>query len=166
MAKFSYLLFFIFLLTSCSLFKKDFYDEHPCISEKTKNIVIEWGYYITETNSIYGFKLDTKGQVYIFEKSDLEGKLLLTLPLNEFCDIYSSVNREILKTQTLSVPSDTNAFIMMKNPDLNYQFRAIWDPRFETVGSQGFRDIFKKLNKQLPADPNNKKIYHNFEFKD
>ena len=167
MVRFSiYFILCTFLFSSCSLFKKDFYADHPCINEKSKNIEIKWGFYITETKELYGFKLDTKGQVFLIDNNLADESLLLTLNKEEYCDIFISINKEIIKTQTLNVPADTNAFITFNNPDMNYDFRAIWDPNYETIGSEGFREIFKKLNKVLPSDTDGKKMYFNFEFKD
>lgn len=167
MVKFRFIILIIVLLvSSCSLFKKDFYDNHPCINQQSKNVLIEWGYYLSTNKKLYGFRLDTKGKLYLIDKDNYDGKLLLTLSLDEYCELYSGINQEILKTQTLNVPRDTNTFIMLKNPDIKYTFRALWDPNYETVGSEGFRELFKKLNKYLPPDPNGNKIYHNFEFID
>ena len=161
-----YFIFLAILISSCSLFKKDFYTNHPCINEKSKNIEIKWGFYIAESKELYGFKLDTKGQCFLIDKNKVDESLLLTLSKEEYCDLYFSINKEIIKTQTLNVPADTNAFITFDNPDMNYNFRAIWNPNYETIGSKGFREIFKKLNKALPSDQDGKKTYFNFEFKD
>jgi len=166
MVKFNFIILILIFTYSCSLFKKDFYDEHPCINQQSKNVEIEWGYYLSTNKNLFGFRLNTKCELYLIDKEDYNGSLLMTLSLDEYCELYSNLNKEILKTQTLNVPRDTNAFIMVKNPDKQYIFRALWDPNFETVGSEGFREVFKQLNKYLPADPNGKKIYHNFEFYD
>lgn len=161
MVKYSFL-FLIFVLISCNIFKKDIYKDHPCITKNNKDFTIEWGYYLSENRDFYAFRMNTLGEISKVSKDTIEQ--LLKIDYYEFCDLYSEINKEILNTQSLNVPCDTNVYVLVKNETLNYQFRALWDPKFETVGSAGFRDVWKKLNTYLPIDPNGKRTYFNFEF--
>lgn len=158
------ILILIVVLSSCSLFEKDIYEDHPCVKEANKELTIEWGYYLRKSNDFYAFRLNTLGEISKVSKTKSEN--LMKIDYDKFCSLYSDINKEILKTQTLNVPRDTNVYVLIKNETLNYQFRALWDPKYETVGSEGFRAIWKSLNSNLPIDPNGKRTYFNFEFND
>lgn len=161
MVKYSFL-FLILIFSSCNIFKKDIYKDHPCITENNKDYTIEWGYYLSESRDYFAFRLNTLGEISMVSKDTVEH--FMKIEFDEFCELYSDINKEILNTQSLNVPRDTNTYVLVKNETLNYQFRALWDPQFETIGSAGFREVWKKLNEHLPIDPNGKRTYFNFEF--
>jgi hypothetical protein len=169
MVKFK-LVFVLFSLSifvgACNLFKKDIYKDHPCINNKTQNLNIEWGYYLNQTKDFYGFRLNTKGEIYSITKSKQQGEYLLTISKEDYCNLYSDLNTEVFKSQTLNVPRDTNCYFIIENKQVNYFFRALWDPNFKNVGSDGFKEVWRKFNQKLPIDENGKKMYYNFEFND
>lgn len=158
-------IFAIFLIsTSCSLFKPDPYKDHPCVNDKNKSQTVEWGYYLSESKEFFGFKLNTLGEIYLSSNVNSEEQIIHKISFEEFCKINSELNKEIIKTQTLNVPRDTNAYIIIRNNEINYFFRAAWDPKFETYGSAGFREIWKELNLKISGDTVKNKINYKFEF--
>ena len=160
-----YKVFAVFLiLTSCSLFKGNPFKDHPCVNDKNKTQTIEWGYYLSESKDFYGFKLNTLGEIYLTSKDEIDGNFIHKISFDEYCELNTELYKEILKTQTLNVPQDTNAYIIIKNNKLNYFFRAAWDPKFETYGSEGFRNIWKSLNSKISQDTVKNKIKYKFEF--
>ncbi len=168
MVKFKLLIILAILMFvgACNIFKKDFYKDHPCVNEKTKNLSIEWGYYLSQTKDYYGFKLTTKGDIYSITKTNSEGEYLLSISKEVYCSLYADLNKEVFKSQTLNVPRDTNCYFLIENKENNYMFRALWDPKFKNIGSDGFKSVWKKFNNKLPIIKDGKKTYYNFEFND
>lgn len=132
-----FLLLLVFV-TSCT-------PKYPfCISEKTKDLRIEWGKiyfngkleerYVLHSNGLLFQSLGTK-----------EKKKLGRFNEPRFCSILSEVNETILKTQAINEIGDTLNFVEYSNPKLGLFFSAKWNPRFKTKNSIHFRALYDSL---------------------
>ncbi|MDC1068364.1 hypothetical protein OAQ99_04320 [Candidatus Kapabacteria bacterium] len=164
-----YILIFSLLL-SCSSTKKENKQENPpvisnCVSELTKNAVIRWGYVYKQNQTEKAYQLNTQGDIYrqdetkiVVRKEKIEDLInskpnyIESVSRETYCDIYVQVQKEFIKAQALFVPADTMVFVQLINPDAGTNLRALWNPNYEAIGSEGFRKVWAMLDKALPKD--------------
>lgn len=168
------ILTFAFLLACSSAKNETTTDKSPekklvisnCVSEINKNAEIRWGWVYDASKTEKAYKLDTHGDIervpeqkIVVRKGSIEtledknAKFIETVSRETYCDIYVSLQKEFIKTQSLFVPADTMVFIQLINPDAGTNLRALWNPKYEAIGSKGFREVWAKLEKALPSNP-------------
>jgi hypothetical protein len=94
----------------------------------------------------YSLKADLQITNNSVPKTFDEPKLLAKVDSNTYCEIYNDLMNLMLKVQTLYVPADSNHFVEFINPEMNYRFRAVWNPTNENKGNKEFRQFYERLN--------------------
>lgn len=155
MVNFKYILLIAIIFISCSSTKKEENEKKEklivknCINESNQDVEITWGKYIKAENKYLSYKLTTTGDVYRINKDDSE-TAISNIYTEEYCDVYISLQKTFLKYQTVRIPADTAKFIYLTNPKLKSDFKAMWNPNYETVSNKSFNKIFNLLNQTLP----------------
>jgi len=148
------LILFTFIFVGCTSTPK----KPDCIGERTKNAEIIWGE-ITDggkQRNYYTLKSDLKITQDAVPKITEEALLVAQIDSDTFCSIYNDLMNLMLKVQTLYVPADSNHFVEFINPDMNYRFRAVWNPINENKGNRDFRQFRQRLNNLITTHPINK----------
>lgn len=137
-----------------------------CVSELNKDAIIRWGWVYKDEQTEKAYRLDTYGDIYreeeqkiIIRKGSVEelendnSQFIETVSRETYCDIYIKTQKEFIKAQSLFVPADTMIFVQLINPAAGTNLRALWNPKFEAIGSKGFREVWAKLEDALPNNP-------------
>ena len=66
-----------------------------------------------------------------------------------YCKLLSMIRNEFIKTQTLNVQADTMRYIEFIHPSQSTKLRAAWNPKYEAVGSAGFREIWDFIHHSI-----------------
>lgn len=138
----------IFLLTSCSTK----ISRPECINDDLDDLLIRWGKIILEDRYIEGFEIDSKANLYEIKVKNQDyilknkkGKIDFTI----YCDMLAKIRKEFIEVQALHSPGDTSHFVEYIHNSLNTNLRALWNPKFQTVLSKGFREIYDSLSVQV-----------------
>jgi hypothetical protein len=140
------LLLTVFLIFGCS-------STPPCIKKGMVGTTIDWGFINSnensKENSIKGNLLDHNGMVrkYIMENDSIRfiGDPIKT-DNEKFCKTFTLVRQHLINTQALFEPSDEQKFLRYKNPNFNVDIRVVWNPKYETAGSEKARAAYDSLN--------------------
>ncbi len=125
--------------------------EPDCLSKSNKNTTIIWGYYKNKVRIMFGHKISSSGEIFAFDNIKQKDSLVCLTSKRNMCDLVKSIQDEFIKTQSLNVPADSVIFIELLNPNTNLRLRAAWNPRLPSIGSKGFRAIWKKLDSTLAS---------------
>ncbi len=127
-----------------------------CLTDKQKGLIIRWGDYDNEKKEFNGYLLNTDAEYFSVKGGGLIGKhdeeLLGTIDSDNYCKLFHAIRKEFLATQTLNSPGDISRIIEFNNPTTNVILRAVWNPKFQTFGSKGFRKIYDQLQDILKND--------------
>jgi len=133
-------LFSILVLSSCKTI------EIPnCVTETNKDLQIRYGNYNTKDNVLIdGYTISSEAIIYrIFSLYDKKlNSQIGTISTDDYCKLINMINKEFIKTQTLNVQADTVRFVELIHPSQDTKLRAAWNPRYEAIGSKGFREIW------------------------
>ncbi len=120
-----------------------------CISDKQKGLIIKWGDYDNEKREFVGHIMKTDTEIFSVKSAGLLGnydkEASVSVAGDDYCKILNNIRKEFLSTQTLNSPGDISRIIEFNNPATNVVLRAVWNPKFETFGSKGFRKIYSQL---------------------
>ncbi|MBM2814282.1 MAG: hypothetical protein HW421_1044 [Ignavibacteria bacterium] len=145
-----YILLAIFLVSGCKTGKP------ACITQKNENLKIRWGMHNYKTNDIRGYMLNTNSELFMIYKDSLStgysDSLIGKFDPEEFCKILRVFEKNIMKIQTLNEPAEFSRFIEYDNPVENMFVRAVWNSKFKTVSSEGFRRLYDSLEARLPQN--------------
>ncbi|ROL57291.1 hypothetical protein D9V84_04680 [Bacteroidetes/Chlorobi group bacterium Naka2016] len=134
----------ILILFGVFLFLLNCTTKYPfCISEKTKNLTIEWGT-ITKGERKERYVLHSDGILYKFVSPTKKIKVG-NLDERKFCRVLAQINETILKTQTINEVGDTLNYLTYTNPTLGMFIDAKWNPSFKTKNSIHFRALYDSL---------------------
>lgn len=160
--KVTFLMFTLLCLASFSNCKslpgekssQEHHSNTDCIKPGMEKLAITWGDVILKTGEIDGWRLNAKGEVLRFTREELNSDSIISktseIDKSKLCSLISMINSEILKTQALNAPGDISRYVEFYNPETGTNFRAIWNPKFQTVGSKGFRAIYDSLMSVVP----------------
>ena len=152
-------IFALFAFSNCKSVptKKDALDHHvntDCIKPGMNDLTIRWGDVILNTGEIDGWKMDSHGDVFRFTREELSADTVITkitsIDKARLCGFISQINSEMLKIQALNAPGDISRYVEFFNPETGINFRALWNPKFQTVGSKSFREIYDSLMAIVP----------------
>jgi hypothetical protein len=110
--------------------------------------MISWGELITETGEINGWSFDSKSMLYTYKKNrtgDITREKITRIPKDKYCSLLSQIKQNILQTQALNAPGELSRFVEYSNSSSNVFIRALWNAKYETVGSKGFRHLYDSL---------------------
>ncbi len=129
-----------------------------CIGKRTKNIEIIWGEMTDggKQRNYYTLRTDLHITHNSIPKTHDEPILLAKIDSNTFCEIYNDLMNLMLKVQTLYVFADSSHFVEFINPDMNYRFRAVWNPANENKGNREFRQFHERLSNLITTHSINK----------
>jgi hypothetical protein len=120
-----------------------------CISEKDKDVKIRWGEVFISQKVFDGYQLDTKAMLYRnsgYTNSKTDDLILLgEVDPELYCTLLLRIRDEFLKVQALNAPGDTSRYVEYVDPANNISVRALWNPKFKTYLSEGFRGIYDSL---------------------
>ncbi len=120
-----------------------------CISDNLTDLIIRWGYIILEDKYIEGYELDSFANLYAIKMENLNyiyKKKIGSYEHTKYCGYLLQIRNEFIKIQTLHSPGDTSRFVEYINQINNTNLRALWNPKFQTVLSKGFREIYDSLS--------------------
>lgn len=141
----------IFIAVGC---KSSQNTTRTCYSKYMTDLIIRWGTHYDETSHSVGYQLNTDGSIYAIEKDslmkDFKKNFISRIDSNRYCAMMQLVRDTILKYQALFEPGDTLRFIEFTNHYTKAYSRAVWNPRFKTAGSSGFRAVFDSLSTLQP----------------
>ena len=148
-------LFTICLLTTVSFIMACSSLSYPeCVNEHSKQVMIRWGGLVLDKGSFQGYELDAMGRLYELsqEKSGAEEvkKMLGTIPGDKYCMIYTMLKKEILKTHTLNSVVNNARIIEYRDPEQGTRIGGMWNPKYDTKGSVGYREIWDSLQVVIP----------------
>ena len=130
------------LLISCSRTPE-------CITTKEEDIKIRWGEAFINQKVFDGYEIDAKARLYrnsgTFNSKDNNLTLLGNADPELYCNLLLRIRDEFLKVQALNAPGDTSRYVEYIDPTNNISVRALWNPKFKTVLSEGFRGIYDSL---------------------
>jgi hypothetical protein len=120
-----------------------------CITVKEREIKIRWGEVFINQKVFDGYELDANAILYrnsgfINSKSD-DLKPIGNADPELYCTLLLRIRDEFLKVQALNAPGDTSRYVEYIDPANNTSVRALWNPRFKTYLSEGFRGIYDSL---------------------
>jgi hypothetical protein len=139
-------LIFIFTL-SCTKVKHE--PESDCLSKSNKNSEIMWGFYKQKERIMFGHKISSSGDIFAHDNIKQKDSLLGFTSKKNMCNLVKSIQDEFIMTQSLNVPADSVVFIELFNPNTRVRLKASWNPRLPSIGSKGFRAIWKSLDSTL-----------------
>jgi hypothetical protein len=120
-----------------------------CISEKDRDLKIRWGEVFITQKVFDGYELDAEAKLYRNSGfTNIKGddlKLLGNVDKELYCTLLLRIRDEFLKVQALNAPGDTSRYVEYIDPANNISVRALWNPRFKTYLSEGFRGIYDSL---------------------
>ncbi len=120
-----------------------------CIDDAMQQMQIGWGDHDINSGSIDGYILKTDGSLFKVERDSTgaatKTEKIGTIDEDKYCSIYRMTAREVMKTQTLNSAIDIERYVFMKNIPTGLNFRASWNPKYDTYGSKGFRQVFDSL---------------------
>ncbi len=113
-----------------------------CIHKSALKSEISWGTLLQGNPAVvYNMKMD--GSINL-KDNDVEKSLTVINP-DTLCNILRDMGILIIEIQTLNVPADKNHFFEYKNPDENYYFRAVWNPKHTNDGNKKFEEFYNRL---------------------
>ncbi|MBX3042857.1 MAG: hypothetical protein KIT33_12055 [Candidatus Kapabacteria bacterium] len=134
-----------YLITGCTSVPKP----PDCINKSALNAVLSWGESKNgEIDEYYILKMN--GEISKV-KGDISSRLSF-MPPDSLCEILKEIGRLIIEVQSLNVPADHNNFIMYKNPDRDYFFRALWNPEFDNSGNRDFKKLYSRLDNLIDKE--------------
>jgi hypothetical protein len=131
-----------------------------CITPDYNGFTIEWGYDYEDIQSISGYQLDDKGNLYFYlqDRNTMEKKVELlnqNITGDDMCKVLDKLNSVMLKMPTINEPGRKRGFIILRKPEVSMANRAYWN-EYNTFGSTGYRELFDILMSFISA-PENKK---------
>ncbi len=123
-----------------------------CINEDLEDLLIRWGKLILENRYLEGYEIDSKANLYEVKLQNQNYLLKVKkgkIDFATYCGLVSNIRNEFLNVQALHSPGDTSHFVEYINNSLNTYLRALWNPKFQTVLSKGFREIYDSLSMQI-----------------
>lgn len=128
----------VFFLFGCSSAPKP----PECINSTAMKAELSWGTLIGGgQNIVYNMKMNGE----IFDLLNPEKDRLAIANPDTLCNLLREVGALIIEVQILNAPADTNLFVEYKNPERDYYFRALWDPKFDNNGNHKFAELYKRL---------------------
>lgn len=128
----------------------------PCINEYNAGMTITWGDFDTKTKKIEGYRLDDAGILYYIKSDSLPNTFitdkLTKTDADEYCKLINFSNSVTRQTQALYAPGEQSKFIDLNVPNTQVFTRAVWNPKFETVGSRRHRLLYDSLMKIVPQE--------------
>jgi hypothetical protein len=130
--------------------------EATCIKPQTKDQIIRWGEYNAKSGLVTGYQINTDFMIYRIKMEPPNKDYTLQeigkiQPLT-YCDMVEMIKDEVLKTQALNAPGEQNKFIEYTNPGTKVSSRNVWNVKFNTLGSKGFREIYDSLQTLVSFD--------------
>ena len=76
----------------------------------------------------------------------IEKKIKIGFLKNEnICNLIKMIDKAMINTQALNVPCDTCRFVIFENKKTDTFFKAVWNPKFHTLGNIHFREVYDSL---------------------
>lgn len=143
------LLSILFFALSFSLFSCGSFKYPACVTKNKQQIKIRWGNVHLKTNEKDAFELKATGMVLKVENDGNQKKDIKTeycrISGEKYCQIMEMLKKEIYKTHTLNSAIELARFVEFYNPVTSTTVRGMWNPKYNTVGSEGFREIYDSL---------------------
>jgi hypothetical protein len=125
-----------------------------CINKGMIGSKINWGKTIwddSENVIMKGYSLDHFANLREFEvlkdsANTIKYKEPVEVELELFCRTFNFVRKRVMDTQALYEPGKVQNFIHYINPNFNVDIRVVWNPEFNTAGSEKARAAFDSLN--------------------
>lgn len=121
----------------------------PCVNKKFAELKIRWGEEDKKMGIIKGYEVDAYAKVYsIYKDGNSTGfhmKELIQMDASDYCQLMKKIQNEFIAVQALTAPGEVSRFVEMKNPAMMFEGRAVWNAKFETYLSKGFRAIYDSL---------------------
>ncbi len=136
--KFSSVVILLMLFFACSSIP----DTPECVNSTALNAELTWGVLVKGKQQV-AHRMKMNGE--IFDVMNPEAERLGIANPDTLCNVLRQLGVQIIEVQILSVPADTNLFVEYKNPDRDYYFRAVWDPKFDNDGNRSFAKLYDRL---------------------
>jgi hypothetical protein len=120
-----------------------------CINKTALNSELSWGKLIND-KQVENYTLLMTGELI----ETKIGKDIIEKEINpdSLCIILQTMGQLIIEVQTLNVPADTSNYMIYKNVESGYYFRALWNPLFENEGNTKFIEFYNRLIKLAEAE--------------
>lgn len=142
MMKYIMFLMLGFVLMSCNSFKP------TCINDSNKRLTFSFGDFDMKSEQMLNaYQIKSDGKVYklLNWQGDCASSVF-QLSENDYCTLKKKLEDEIMKTQTLNVQADTVRFVQYLMEGTSNRNRAMWNPRYEAIGSKGYREILDYIH--------------------
>lgn len=127
-----------------------------CINEFNRGIEVTWGDFNAKSKTIEGYRLDDSGNLHYIKSDSLPNTFITEKIIksnsDEYCKIIHFVNYVTRQTQALYAPGETSKFIDLTIPNTQVFTRAVWNPKFETIGSRRHRLLYDSLMTLVPQE--------------
>lgn len=113
-----------------------------CINFQAKKSELTWGTILNnQPEKYYTLKMDGTVAEYLNGVSIDEYKI----KHEDVCELMQEISVLILEIQSLNVPAEKTNFVIFRNPETDYFFRAVWNPEHDNDGNKKFKEYYNKL---------------------
>lgn len=125
-----------------------------CIEGPNKGVLIRFGNFDNKFNNLLdGYMINDRAEIQDMDSVNQQsGTLIRRMDAEKYCGLLKRIHEEFIKVQTLNVGAERFRYIELYYPSGNTRLRAVWDPRFETFLSKGFREIYSDLEQELSTE--------------